>query len=705
MVVPNALDSASWLTVEQMMNKHFQVLHLDDSLRTVIQYYHQFKMSTLPVVDENENLIGVFPKKRLYKALLDGLTLDDPCNPYIVYNPVFVSSDLTYDEISLVVRVTKSQVDYVVVVDSASKVVGMIGTAEYLLKSLNVIMTSSALLESLFRANYEGIIIIDRDGLILRINPAAEKMFGLSLSQIKGLHLKEILPEITISVKRRLGIKQTVKSVPVIINQVPIHEDDVQIGTNITLLDISDVEKIAQELEMVKELQTTLSGVLSASSDGVFISDISGSVRYVNERASQLVSVSSEEITGMPVTTFLQTNSPIQTAKTGTAEVDECNINGRNCIVSHIPIKKNDEEGIEISGVVSTVYLDDNVLTEEIARKWFSLSQQVQYYRDELEKRDGEISNFEHVISKNPKLIKMKKDAQRIARSSSTVLLTGESGVGKDMFARAIHAASPRVKRPFIKVNCAAIPETLFESELFGYAPGSFTGASKKGKFGYFERAHEGTIFLDEIGDMPLSIQVKILQVLQEKEFTRVGGTSIQKVDVRIIAATNRNLREAIAKGAFREDLFYRLNVIEFYLPSLKDRSEDILTLAESFIKKYNRILGSNVISINQQAKNALEGYSWPGNIRELENAIERAANYVWEGEIGIEDLPNQIFQLEQEPREPLEPSSYRNALRDVDKEILIEALKKTNGNKSSAARLLKISRSALYEKLAKYGL
>ena len=705
MVVTNALDSASWLTVEQMMNKQFQVLHLDDSLRTVIQYYHQFKMSTLPVVDKNENLIGVFPKKRLYKALLDGSTLDDPCNPYIVYDPVFVSSDLTYDEISLVVRVTKSQVDYVVVVDSARKVVGMIGTAEYLRKSLNVIMTSSALLESLFRANYEGIIIIDRDGLILRINPAAEKMFGLRLSQIKGLHLREILPEITISDKRCLGIKQTVKSVPVIINQVPIHEDDIEIGTNITLLDISDVEKIAHELEMVKELQTTLSGVLSASSDGVFISDISGTVRFVNERASQLVSVSPEEITGMPVSTFLQTNSPIQTAKTGVAEVDECNINGRNCIVSHIPIKKNDEEGMGISGVVSTVYLDDNVLTEEIARKWFSLSQQVQYYRNELEKRDGEISSFEHVITKNSEFIKMKKDAQRIARSGSTVLLTGESGVGKDMFARAIHAASPRAKRPFLKVNCAAIPEALFESELFGYASGSFTGASKKGKPGYFERAHEGTIFLDEIGDMPLSIQVKILQVLQEKEFTRVGGVSIQKVDVRIIAATNRNLQEAIAKGAFREDLFYRLNVIGFHLPSLKDRSEDILTLAESFIKKYNRILGSNVIGTNQQAKNALEGYSWPGNIRELENAIERAANYVWEGEIGIEDLPAQIFQLEQGPREPLEPSSYRSALRDVDKEILIEALKRTNGNKSSAARLLKISRSALYGKLAKYNL
>ena len=278
--------------------------------------------------------------------------------------------------------------------------------------------------------------------------------------------------------------------------------------------------------------------------------------------------------------------------------------------MSHIPIKTKNNNEITITGIVSTVFLEDNVLTEEIARKWFSLRQQVEYYRNELEKRGGELSSFDHIVSKNSEFNKIKKDAQRIARSSSTVLLTGESGVGKDMFARAIHAASPRSKCPFVKVNCAAIPESLLESELFGYAPGSFTGASKKGKPGYFEQAHQGTVFLDEIGDMPLSIQVKILQVLQEKEFIRVGGTNNQKVDVRIIAATNRDLREAIAKGGFREDLFYRLNVIEFYLPALKNRSEDILPLAESFIKKYNRILGSNVIGINKDAKDALEHYS-----------------------------------------------------------------------------------------------
>ncbi|MEG1931403.1 MAG: sigma 54-interacting transcriptional regulator, partial [Anaerovorax sp.] len=239
--------------------------------------------------------------------------------------------------------------------------------------------------------------------------------------------------------------------------------------------------------------------------------------------------------------------------------------------------------------------------------------------------------------------------------------------------------------------------------ELFGYAPGSFTGALKNGKPGYFERADKGTIFLDEIGDMPLSIQVKILQVLQEKEFTRVGGTQKQFVDVRIIAATNKDLREAIAKKTFREDLFYRLNVIEFHLPPLREHGDDILELAESFIKKYNQILGAKVTGISEQAKRALQEYHWPGNIRELENAIERAANYVWDGEIGLEDLPEQIFRSVQKP--VISKTFDPNALIDFQKEILLSALKETNGNRSAAAKLLNLSRSAFYDRLEKYNL
>ncbi len=442
----NSLDPATRLTVEQMMNKHFQVLHIGDTLRTVVKNYQEYKITTLPVVDENENLIGVFPKKRLFKALLEGASLDSPCEQYIVNNPVFVTIDRTYDEYSLVVRVTKSRVDNVIVLDRSNKVVGVIGTAEYLRESLNVITASSALLESLFRVNYEGIIITDQEGCILRVNPAAERMFNLKCSEIKGRLLRLILPEITISGQLDIGLRRTVKSLPVIINQVPIIENDEQIGSSFSFLDISDMEKMAQELEIVKDLQTTIDGVLSASSDGVFVSDISGTIKYVNERACQLVSQASEHIIGKPIQSILQIKIPPQIAEAGASQVESCDLYGKKCIVSHVPFRQSNEEGADITGIVSTVYLNDNAVTQEIARKWFYLNQQVEYYRDELEKRGANCSRFDQIITNNPKFKKLKKDALFIARSSSTILLTGESSVGKDMFARGIHEASPRAK-------------------------------------------------------------------------------------------------------------------------------------------------------------------------------------------------------------------------------------------------------------------
>jgi transcriptional regulator with PAS, ATPase and Fis domain len=287
-------------------------------------------------------------------------------------------------------------------------------------------------------------------------------------------------------------------------------------------------------------------------------------------------------------------------------------------------------------------------------------------------------------------------------------------------------------------VNCVSIPESLFESELFGYAPGSFTGALKAGKPGYFERADKGTVFLDEIGDIPLSIQAKLLQVLQDKEFERVGGTSKQSVDVRIIAATNRDLRQAIAQKLFREDLYYRLNVIAFHLPALRERRQDIVPLAATFIGKYNRLIGSHITGIKDSARKVLREYDWPGNIRELENAIEHAANYVWEGEIGVENLPGHIVTGEggirgvtqvafaPTPAPPLEALedfppvspgavvqakqdapgiSFRDAKAEFERSQIIDALKQTGGNKSAAAKLIGLSRSAFYERLGKYGL
>ncbi|MEN6348786.1 MAG: sigma 54-interacting transcriptional regulator [Syntrophomonas sp.] len=694
----------SFIKVENLINTDFQPLRPEDTLRTVLNKYKETKVETLPVIDGEGKLLGVLPRGRLYKAILDNESLDRPCRCYMVASPYALSSDLSYNELTFIARVNQSKVGTVPVIDKDNKLVGVSGKLEYVRETLNLTSKAKAHLESIFRAMNEGVIATDEKGQIVHINLAAEKLFGINAGDVIGQHFTDVFPELIFDCTRPLRIKHTVRSVPVIINQVPIIENDTTTGMNYAFLDLSDLENIAAELEFVKKLQANLQGVLSASSDGLIVTDQVGLIKSYNEGVVSLLKNPPKTLIDQPIEIILGNRNSVNVAKTGLPEVEVCLINGRNCMVSHIPIDRDKVTGLPL-GVVSTVYLDDNRVTDQMARKWFSLQQQVQYYRGELEKQGaaGDAA-FNRIVTENPYFISLKKEMNRVACSTSTVLITGESGVGKDMFARALHGASKRSRRPFVKVNCAAIPETLLESELFGYEPGSFTGALKKGKPGYFEQAHEGTIFLDEIGEMPLSIQVKVLQVLQEKQFMRVGGTSTQTVDVRIIAATNRDLREAMAKGEFREDLYYRLNVIEFHLPPLRSRSEDILPLAEIFIEKYNNILGTYVTGLTTEAREALTAYSWPGNIRELENAIERAANYVWEGEINTDHLPAHIFENIQTNK--VEPDLRSlSSLEDVEKDIILDALKTTEGNKSAAARLLKISRSSFYEKLSKHGI
>ncbi|MDD2498459.1 MAG: sigma 54-interacting transcriptional regulator, partial [Desulfitobacteriaceae bacterium] len=288
--------------------------------------------------------------------------------------------------------------------------------------------------------------------------------------------------------------------------------------------------------------------------------------------------------------------------------------------------------------------------------------------------------------------------AEKSARSNTTVLLLGESGTGKELFAHAIHSSSMRRENPFIKVNCAAIPETLLESEFFGYAKGAFTGAVKA-KIGKFELAHSGTIFLDEIGDMNLILQGKLLRVLQEMEFERVGGNQTIKVDVRVIAATNRNLRELIRLGKFREDLFYRLNVVEITIPPLRVRKEDLPVLLDNLIVKLNRKLGKKVRGVSKEAVELLYSFDWPGNVRELENVIERVMVTMDEETINKKNLSQHINQFRISHDRDIELITI-----DQMEEILIRKAVAKYGNtvegKRRASQVLNISLATLYNKL-----
>jgi two-component system response regulator AtoC len=289
---------------------------------------------------------------------------------------------------------------------------------------------------------------------------------------------------------------------------------------------------------------------------------------------------------------------------------------------------------------------------------------------------------------------------RKIADTESTVLITGETGVGKELIARAIHQASRRRSHPLVKVNCAAIPAGLIESELFGYEKGAFTGAVTS-KPGRFEIAHESTMFLDEIGEMPLPLQAKLLGVLQDRSFERVGGVKTIKVDARVIAATNKDLQEAVRKGEFRPDLFYRLNVVPVHIPPLRERREDLVPLVEYFAGKFSRKHRKKIAAILPEALEALCRYDWPGNVRELENAIERMVLMSEKDLLGLEELPEEIRGTPQGSA----AATLREKVDDAEKQMIVDALDKAGQNRTRAARMLGISRRTLQNKLKEYGL
>jgi transcriptional regulator with PAS, ATPase and Fis domain len=295
--------------------------------------------------------------------------------------------------------------------------------------------------------------------------------------------------------------------------------------------------------------------------------------------------------------------------------------------------------------------------------------------------------------------------AARVAQSDTTVLLEGESGTGKELLAKAIHFHSTRAKGPFVTINCGAIPEQLLESELFGHRRGSFTGAvaDKRGKF---EAADRGTIFLDEIGDLPTLLQVKILRVLQEREIDKVGETRPIRVDVRVIAATNRDLEKMIADGTFRDDLYYRLAVVSIRVPPLRERSDDIPLLVDHFLTKHAEKLGRERPTMEKAVYSAFNLYAWPGNIRELENVIERALVLDKDGMLGLDDLPERLRTREQRVANlRMELPDEGVSLEDVERELLLAALQKHNWNQTRAAAFLNITRSALLYRMQKFGL
>jgi PAS domain S-box-containing protein len=461
-----------------------------------------------------------------------------------------------------------------------------------------------------------------------------------------------------------------------------------------------ELQSALEELTKVREYKETLETIIDNDSDCFVVVNADGIITMFNKAYEDFIGVSKEQAIGRHVTEVIENTRLHIVAKTGVAEMAALQkICGREMICNRVPIK---EDGKLIGAIGKVMFKDFNDFSAFVD-KFSKMQAELEYYRDIVKKIQVSHYTFDQVIGSGPEISEVKEMAQRAAQRSSTVLIRGESGTGKELFAHAIHFASTRKNGPFIKVNCCAIPESLLESELFGYEEGAFTGAKKGGKPGKFELAHKGTLFLDEIGDMPVNMQSKLLRVLQEKEFERVGGTAPIPVDVRVIAATNRNLEDLIKEERFRQDLYYRLNVVELRIPPLRYHKKDMDELTSYVLAKLAAKLGCPIPVIDEEARQAILSYNWPGNVRELENVLERCLNFIDHGVIRLSNLPYNLKNAVQGKENQV--MELRDHMEEAERLTIVNALKSCNGNKVRAAKLLGISRANIYQKITKYNI
>ncbi|WP_378956991.1 sigma 54-interacting transcriptional regulator [Pelosinus sp. sgz500959] len=560
--------------------------------------------------------------------------------------------------------------------------------------------------EQVFNSMANGLMVCDEDDIITVFNPAAEEILGILASTVLGKKVYDSIPNSRLHIINKSGIaelacRQLVGDSVTITNRTPIMIDGQVKGAVAIFEDISALEKVTWELHEIKELKERLQLVLESVQDGICVLNKDGYITYVNPAYLRIVNLHYEDLVGKNINDISSNGARSIVLKSGKQVLGHVShkLDGVTVVANVNPIIVDGE----LTGAVSVI--KDITELHSLMDNLNRISAKAEYLEQELWRTKKTDSAFEHFIGRSGKVVDVLSMAAKAAQGSSNVLIRGESGTGKELVAEGIHYASSRAQGPFIRVNCGAIPTNLLESELFGHEKGSFTGAVRK-KLGKFELANNGTIFLDEIGEMEKNMQVKLLRVLQKKEFERVGGEVTIKVNVRIIAATNQNLEVMVAQNEFREDLYYRLNVIPLLLPPLRERKEDIPLLAEHFMSKVSSELDRKIKGIKREALDILINYRWPGNVRELENIIERIVILTEGDYVDVLHLPSYI-------KEEVLTGKWEStgmvddiilSWEEYEKKIIGKALKKY-GSFNSAGKILGLTHKTVAAKARKYGL
>ncbi|KIY21781.1 sigma 54-interacting transcriptional regulator [Mesobacillus subterraneus] len=507
------------------------------------------------------------------------------------------------------------------------------------LETDRLLMENSVVMQEAVSNMPNGMIVVNSKNIITFVNDAAVRLLEVSANDLLNRRADKVIPhsrlqDILQTGQTRFAEKQMLKNNTILVNRAPIYLDGKLIGAVAIFQDISDLEKINSELKKERELQELLNLVLDSVTDYITLTDNDGTCMYMNEQMDKLLDSMdrerfAENLIGKRAWTKLAAE--------------------KNAFYNDIKIIHNESYVVKVNPILidskfhgSVVSLSPWNEVKSLMNKLEAMEERAKYLEDELSKHLQLDDSFSSIIGRSGALMDSLTIANKVSKMVSTVLITGESGTGKELVARAIHESSNRKNKPFIRVNCSVIPHNLIESELFGHERGAFTGADKT-RQGKFELADKGTIFLDEIGTLNLEVQVKLLRVLQEREIERVGGNKTISLDVRIIAATNEDLSKMMDEKKFREDLYYRLNVIPVHLPPLRNRKGDIPLLVDHFRKYYNRLLGKSIKHYEQGFLEGLGEYHWPGNIRELQNTIERAVALSGDEMLYCRDLPQYI--------------------------------------------------------------
>ena len=471
-----------------------------------------------------------------------------------------------------------------------------------------------------------------------------------------------------------------------------MHQMENQTMTNTHLLE--RYKEVCEQLQMYKQ-------IFESIYNGSMVTDANGIITHFNGPYGHFLGLNPAEQIGRHCTEAIENSRMHIVAKTGKPEINHSqDIMGQRMVVQRIPIKRNGK----VIAVFGQVMFKDVKDVGKLAQKLSLLESKVKLYEKELLNLRSTRYTLDSIIGKSRKIKYLKKEALKASTNQFPVLLSGESGTGKELFAQAIHHAGSRKLFPFVRINCAVIPKDLLESELFGYERGAFTGARAGGKPGKFELAHKGTVFLDEIGDLPLDMQPKLLRVIEDKEFERVGGNTIIRPDFRLIAATNQSLKEMVSAGTFRKDLFYRLNVIPFHIPPLRKRRTDVVHIARHLLHKLAQEAAMPNVKMAPNAQKALADYDWPGNVRELSNVLERALSSIEGDTIEPEHLPFYV-RRESLSAKATKYASIRVTQAKAEKSAILRALEETANNKTRAAELLGIHRTLLYKKMRKHAI